>query len=265
MILRGHQRDGGIAVRDGEEGDLRALEPLLDDQRPAGVAHLALEHQLADGAAGLFARAGNNHALAAGEAVGLERDLPAKLVYGFVSLLRRFGDAVASRRHAGQRHQVLGKRLARFEARRVSGGAEEHETFGGERVGQATFEGRFGSDHRERDVLAARELHEAVDVGGGHGKAPDIAGDSGVPRGAEDLGHAGFPTEFPDERVLPGAGSDHQDFHGRAILVPESDVRRPRSTLDELVSHGIECSFACGKEDPAGLSAGKGGAVAWLK
>ncbi len=165
MILRRHERYRRIAVRQREERDLWPFESFLDDERPAGVADLAVHHQIVHGPARFLGGNRDDDAFAAGQAVSLQCDRAAQFVDRGVRVLGGLRDAVARGGDAGERHQVFGERLAGFEPRRVAGRAEDGEPFGGERVGEAALERRLGADDRQVHVLAPGQVHEPVHIG----------------------------------------------------------------------------------------------------
>ncbi len=73
MILRGGERDGGLAVAQREEGGFLAVEEFLDHDLAAGFAETAGEHHV-DGVFGFGEVLRHDHAFAGGKAVGLDHD-----------------------------------------------------------------------------------------------------------------------------------------------------------------------------------------------
>ena len=152
VILRRRQRDGPVAVGDGEERHFGPLQALLDHQRPPGVADLAVHHQRLDGGERVLGLLGDDDALAAGQAVGLQRHRAAQLFHGGDRLLRGLGDAVAGGRHAGQPHQVLRERLAGLQPGRLAGRSEQHKSFRRKGIRETALERRLGADDGQVDA-----------------------------------------------------------------------------------------------------------------
>ena len=73
MVLRRAEGQRGLAVAQAEEARLLAVEEFLDDDLGAGVAEGAAEAGL-DRGQRLVERHRHRHALAGGEAVGLDDD-----------------------------------------------------------------------------------------------------------------------------------------------------------------------------------------------
>jgi hypothetical protein len=72
VVLRGQQGQGVRAVGDHEQRQLLPGHELLDQHLGARLAQRAVVHDVADGALGLVQRHGDDHALAGGEARGLD-------------------------------------------------------------------------------------------------------------------------------------------------------------------------------------------------
>ena len=92
-VLGGLERDDGLAVGDGEEGDLGAVEELLDDHAVAGERVLAGRGEVV----------GDDDALAGGEAVVLDDVRRAEGVEGLVDLLGGGADVAAGGGHVRPR------------------------------------------------------------------------------------------------------------------------------------------------------------------
>ena len=73
MVLRAAERHDRRAVGQREEARFLAVHEFLDHHFGAGFAELAAEH-VGERGLGLGAGLGDDHALAGGEAVGLEHD-----------------------------------------------------------------------------------------------------------------------------------------------------------------------------------------------
>jgi hypothetical protein len=74
VVLGGRQGQDGLAVGEGEDGDLVALEVLFDDDRVAGGAELVGDHDVLESGLGFGGGLREDHAFAGGEAVGFDDD-----------------------------------------------------------------------------------------------------------------------------------------------------------------------------------------------
>ena len=145
----------------------------------------------------------DDHALAGGQAVGLDDDrraLPAHPV-GVEGLARerrigRGGNAVALQ-------EFLGEGLGAFELRGGLARPEAAQAGGGEGVDDADHQRAFGADDGEADLLGLGERHEAGDVLGG-----DV-----------DVAHA---------RLGGGAGVAGRDEHFGNLAATARTSRRAR-------------------------------------
>ena len=104
----------------------------------------------------LGGRLGDDHALARGEAVGLQHRGVGGAVHLRLGLL--VGGELHPRRgrHAGLLHQLLRERLAALDPRGRGARAERAQALGLERVHDAGDERRLGPDHGQVDLLARR-------------------------------------------------------------------------------------------------------------
>jgi hypothetical protein len=114
MVLRRAERQDRLAVDQGEEAHLFALEKFLDDDGLAGAAEAPREHRV-ERRPRFVGRGGDDHALARGEAIGLDHRGKAELLER--SLRRQpVGCAgIARRRDSGARAEVLGEAFRAFE------------------------------------------------------------------------------------------------------------------------------------------------------
>src|SRR6185503_82050 len=169
-VLRGRERHGSLAVAEGEERDLLAVEQFFDD-------HVAAERAGAvQRGIGLLLRAANEDALPRGEAVRLDDARRA----GFVE--RRSG------RDLGCREHLLGERLRPFDSRGRLARAEHRHACASELVGHAGDERRLRPDDDEIDLVQPGEAEQAFDVVHPDGVAAPERSDAGIPRGCVQLG-----------------------------------------------------------------------------
>ena len=88
VVLRGCQRDGGLAVGQGEKADLATGQEFLDHDFGAGRAEPAVEHH-GDGGFGFIKRLGDDNAFAGGQAIRLDHDRRALLAHIGQRIVRR--------------------------------------------------------------------------------------------------------------------------------------------------------------------------------
>jgi hypothetical protein len=217
VVLRGDQRQGGLAVDQGEEAGLLALQVLLDDQLGAGRSEGLVEQRGVDRGLGLGQGPGHGHPFAGGEAVGLDHDGDAPVAD--IGLGRGgFGEAgVGGGRDVVAGAEVLHEALGAFERRRRGARPEGLDAGLGQAVGQAQDQGRLGADHHVVDALLPGEGDQAVDVLGADRHALGLPRDAGVARRAVELVAQRRGRDGPAERVFAPAAADHQNPH---LLAP---------------------------------------------
>ncbi|GAV36827.1 hypothetical protein ROTAS13_04516 [Roseomonas sp. TAS13] len=216
VILRPDQGQGMAAVAEGEEGDLLADQAFLDQDRGARRAVDAAIQHVGDGGLGLLQRGGHHHALAGGEAVGLDHDrcaLRPDIGHGLgtVGEAGPFGP-----RHAGGFGDLAGEALGALQPRRGGGGAEAADARLGAGIGQAQGQRRLGADHHEVHLLLLRQGELPGDVLGRHGQAFGDPRDPGVAGGHPEPGQQGGIQQLPGQGVLPPPAAHQQHLH-RAI------------------------------------------------
>ena len=138
VVLRRRERHRRRAVAEHQQRDLGAGEVLLGDEHVAGVAELARDEAGADGLAGLVHVLADEHALAGGQAVGLDhqRVVVAALDVG-ERRLQALVPPVGAGGHAAGGHDLLGEDLAALELRGLLVGPEHGEAVLLEEVGRA--------------------------------------------------------------------------------------------------------------------------------
>ena len=215
VILRRPERHHALAVAQHEVRQLCALEALLDHDPRAGVAEAPLAHHRRHGGVGRRRVSRHHHALAGGEAIGLQHDGIAEPLRGehrdrFVGRLAR---VIGSRRHPMTGHEGLRKGLARFECRRRARRPENRQAQAREVVDDAAAEGELRTNNREVDAKPRRESGR----GGGVGRVERLgSGDANHPRVARGTGDrigAHLAREPPGEGVFTPAGT--KDERGR--------------------------------------------------
>ena len=143
VVLAGGERQHVRAVAHDDEARFLALEELLDHHARAGGAELVLAEHRVDRGVRFLARRGDHHALARGEAVGLDDDRRAVLVDVGLRLAGVGEGRVARGRDAVAHHERLGEILRRLELRRGARRAEDAQPRLAEGVDHARGERRF--------------------------------------------------------------------------------------------------------------------------
>ena len=246
VVLRRRQRYGVGAVAQHQQRDLGAGEVLLGDEHVAGVAELARHEAGLHGFARLGLVLADEHALAGGEAVGLDDQ---RVVLPALDVEQRRLEAlvapVGAGRHAAGGHDLLGEDLAALELRGLLVGAEDGQAVLLEEVGEARHERRLRPDDGEVDLLAAGEVEQRRQVVGGDRDVVGLCGGAGVARGAEDAVRERGLGEGMDEGVFSAAAAHHEDAHEasdccwrcrRAALPPA----RPDARKSTRAGHGGE-------------------------
>ena len=153
VVLRRRQNLDLLPVREGEDGELLALEKLLDHDLAARVAQPAFGEHRPRGRRRLVPRRTDHGALAAGEPRGLDDE--GHGVAGDVGERgRELGEALARRGgDAGAAHHVLGERFGRFEPRGRLRGSEDRPARRAQAIDEARGEGRLGTHDGEVDPV----------------------------------------------------------------------------------------------------------------
>ena len=164
-ILRGLQRHDGGTVGETEEGDLGAIEVVLDDDR-SPVARQAGARMLR----GLGAVGGHDDALTGGESVILHDVGGAQIVERGLNLVHRGAREGTSRGHAGIIHDLLRERLGGLESRCVLRRAEHGDPVVQHGIGDARDERGLRADDHEVDLLGCRASHDILRIHRIHGE-----------------------------------------------------------------------------------------------
>ena len=139
VILGRRERQTAPAVGDGEEGDLRTRQALLDDDGRAGVPEATGHHRLAHGGFRGSPIRRHRDSLAGRESVGLDDDREPEPISADrierLPLVRAHLEPGG--RNAMTRHEGLGEGFARFERRRGPRRSEEQPARLCEAIGHA--------------------------------------------------------------------------------------------------------------------------------
>ncbi|MDT4815202.1 hypothetical protein FQZ97_482260 [compost metagenome] len=240
VVLAGGHGQHVLAVDHDDEAGFLAVEELLDHHPRTGVTEGVAGEHVAHGVFGFVQGHGDDHALARGQAVGLDHDGRAllfqvgqrRLDFGEV-LVVGGGDLVA-----GQ--EVLGEGLGALQLGRAGSGAEDGELAAAEQVDHAFHQRRFRADDGELHVLLGEvgQLLQGQHVDGdvlalGFGSRAGVAG------GDEDLLDARVLRDLPGEGVFATAAADDEYVHGalltqwritRCVIRPTRNLETGRMT-----------------------------------
>ena len=213
----GRERDHVGAVGDAEDGKLWAFEQLLDHDGRAAATEPTLDQHGVDSRVRFGAGGAHDHTLAAREAVGLDRNATTAF------LCPQFGGSRVRERlevrggDARVAHEVLGEGLARLDAARAAVRSEHIEAGVTHGVPHRCVDRRLWAQDDEPEALAAREVDELHDVGGGDRLVARHAAGAAVTGRAEDpLDEVGLDA-LPNERMFTRARADNQNLQRRVI------------------------------------------------
>ena len=218
MIHGGHHGHHGLPVGEGQDGDLRSGEKLLNDHPAAALTEHALLHHGDNGLPGLLPGLGDDDALTQGQTVGLDHDghfRRFQILQGRRRIVKALigggGDAVLL-------HQVLGKNLAALNLGRRGPGAEAGDAFFVQRVHRPQHQGVVRGHHGVVHLLLHGKSHNALDVLGPDGDALRIRGDAAVAGQGVDFGDFRVLFQLFDDGVFAAAAADHKKLHSLSPL-----------------------------------------------
>jgi hypothetical protein len=241
-VLRRRQGHRPRTVAEGEHGHLLAFEQLLDhegaaeaDRGPQAGVHVVR-------------RPTDEHALAGGEAVGLDH-------------ARRPGHRERLRRRdARRRHHVLCEPLRPLDPGRGGARAEDCDSGVPELVGDPGNQRPLRAHDHEVGVDRARQRQEALAVLRADGMASAESGDPRVPGCGVQLVERRRLAELPGERMLASARAHQQHLHrGEPTATIGGFERRPRRRSGATIeprTHSLEERFAGASTASAGRRRG---------
>ena len=215
LVVPGRRkRKHGFSVTEGDDGDLAARQPLLDQEPRARLPEL-VDRRRRPGAV-----VGHDHALPGRQPVELHHAgaLPARV---FPSRGRVVEYRRARGQHAGGAHDVLCKGLGRFDARRRLDGTEAGNSPLGHPVGESLRQRSFRAHHDQVGRLGQRGVRE----GGLRGHAAGFAPDSRIAGDGDDLAVPSAPPQRPHQRVLPPSAPDHDHLGHLDAVIPRAELK----------------------------------------
>ncbi len=212
MVLGAAEGQGGGPVAQGEHGGFLAGHELLDHQPRAGLAEAAVQH-VAGGVQRLGAGGGDHHALAGGQAIGLEHVGRGEAVQRLIHRVQALDHDEAGGRQMVAFGEGLGEGLGGFQLGRLGGGTEAGDAQRLQPVGQALFQRRLGPDHHEVGLNLVHQGEQAVHVVGGYRAHLAQLGHAGVAGGDHQAAEAGGLGDLPRQGVFAATAAHQQDVH----------------------------------------------------
>src|SRR3990167_1165172 len=214
VVLAGGHRHHVLAVDHDDKACFFAVEELFDHYTRTGVAEGIAREHIAHGVFGFLQGHGDDHALACGQAVGLDHDRRAdflqvgqgRLDFGEVLVVGCW-DVLAC-------EEILGKGLGAFQLRSGGGGAEDIQLARTEQINHAFNQRRFRANDGQLHILFGEvsQLLNGQNVDGDV-LALGFNGGAGVARGDEDFLDALVLRHFPGQGVFTTAAADDQYVH----------------------------------------------------
>ena len=164
MIHRRNHRNYNITVGKGQNGYLRSLQKLLDDDLVTGMAELLLFHNGFDSGQCLLSCHGNDDALSEGQSVGFDdrRDLA-----GFYVLFRFFcigEDFIFSGRNMIFLHEIFGKDLGALQDSRFGIWTKGRNADGFQGIYRTEYQRIIRSDNNIIKFMIDRKCNDSVDI-----------------------------------------------------------------------------------------------------
>ena len=218
------------AVHHRNETGFLAVEEFLDHHAGAGIAERVAREHVTYGVLGFGQGHRHDHALAGGEAIGLDHDRCALLadvgqrgVHVGVHGVERGGDVVA-----GQ--EVLGVGLAAFQLRGGGGRPEDAQASSAEAVDHAGHQRYLRADHGQRHAFGLGQRQQAVDVSDFHRHVAALAftGSAGVAGRHDHFGDTGGLGQLPCQGVFAAARADDKYVHHEIPDCVGREDRYPR-------------------------------------
>ena len=213
VILCGRHGLEVLAVYEGEHGNLRTGQKLLDNDTRTGAAECAAVDGILDCFNGFFLGHSHGNALAECKTVCFDNDRRAILLDVLDRVCGVLKNSVARGRNAVFLHQILGKGLAALDDGSVLARTEGTDAFGLECVYHAECKRVVRCYHNEIRLVLLGESNHAVDVGCLDGNALCLSGNAAVARRTPDMVNLGALLQCMDDGVLTAAAADNQNFH----------------------------------------------------
>ena len=218
MVLRGDQRRHVFAIGQTQEADLVALKKLFKHNLLLSRAQQRAVEEPVRGLDRRGARLADKHALARGQAVGLDYDGRMEEIDGALHLCRTGANSVGSSGNLVALHKLLGECLARLKLRGGLRGTKDAEALLLKRVNDAKRKWQLRADDSEIRLFRQRHAQHRLDVLHVGWNAAGHLGNAAVAGSADNLRDARAALDGPGKRVLAATGTEDENFHWRIPL-----------------------------------------------
>jgi hypothetical protein len=199
------------------------------------------------GGVGLVQGHGHHHALACGQAIGLDNDGRAHAVHIGVGRYRVGKGFIVSGGDVVPLHKGFRKCLGAFQLCGSLGGAKDAQTMGTEFIHHASGQRALGANHRQADLVLLRPLPQCHHVGDGHVLQAAVKRSAAVARRhINQLDLVGL-CQLPGHGMLAAASPDHQNIHTSL----RSALKRLLCLLLYFITQRCGKSLACRPGLPA--------------
>ncbi|MNN32543.1 hypothetical protein D3C81_1462660 [compost metagenome] len=213
MVLAGGQCQHVLAVDQHDEAGFLALQEFLDHHARAGIAQLVVGQHHVDRGVGLFQRHRHHHALARGQAVGLDHDRRALRVDIGMRLGGVREGLVGGGRDAVALHERLGEVLGRFQLRSRLARPEDAQALGAEDIDDAGRQRCLRPDHGKGHAFALGKGGDDLRIGQRNVLQALVERGPAVARRHVHHLYLGGLGQFPGQRVFTSTRADNQYFH----------------------------------------------------
>ena len=227
VIARGRHQHGPRAIAKGQQGDLAPAQALLDDDMRASGPEFARKHDPAQCRLGGLRVVAHKHAFARGQTVGLDhaggRRRKGQGSRKSQGLIKSIEDREIGGRHAARPHDRLGEELGGLELGRGAPRPKHAQARAEKDVDDPGGQRRFGPDHRQVNLVLARESEQSGDVVGRNVHV--VAGGSGVPGRDVDTLDPRRLKQFPGQSVFAPAIAHDEDVHSSKTVLSRSSSK----------------------------------------
>ena len=217
VILCGRQGNDGPTRNQGKNANLLTFQALFDHHLPAGgAAEFVAHHDALDGRQCFFGRRTDDGAFSGGQPVGLDDDRVFARLYVGSSRFRMIADAEFRRWHIGVAHELLGERLARFDASRLPRGTKNAQAMLLKFVDDAQRQHVFWANDSQIDRFFACKAYQLVDICRFDRDVDAVGGRARVSGRAVNRFRERRLSQLPYQGVFPPAFANDQNLHARS-------------------------------------------------
>ena len=221
MILRNRHRPEIGAVHKAHQREFLTLKEILDNHLRAGVAEAVVhENVLQSGDGGLLIHR-HGHALACGQAIGLDDDRRAMLAHISGGTLQIVERLVLRGRNVVTFHKLLGEVLGTLDLRGGLVRAERLDAGGREIVDDAFDKRHFRSDEHPVVTIVLHEIDERRMIGRVELRGADaVKLHARIAWGHSDLADVAATHERVGDGMFTRTGTNDQNLHISSCCIP---------------------------------------------